>query len=149
MIWLIRNTFYCIFLLNSFLCFTACNKQTQSTSQNPVASVPVNLSLYPNDPAYFKIQTIGGWMYVDGGINGIVLYRLSNEQFLAFERTSTQLPDNSAAKAFVQKDNFTLRDTVSGSEWRLIDGIVTKGPATWALRQYGTNYDGNLLKVIN
>ena len=88
-------------------------------------------------------------MYVDGGINGLVLYRLSNEQFLAFERTSTQLPDNPAAKAFVQKDNFTLRDTVSGSEWRIIDGIVTKNPATWPLRQYGTNYDGNLLKIIN
>jgi hypothetical protein len=128
---------------------TACNKQTQNTSQNPVPSVPVNLSFYPNDPAYFKIQTIGGWMYVDGGINGLVLYRLSNEQFLAFERTSTQLPDNPAAKAFVQKDNFTLRDTVSGSEWRIIDGIVTKNPATWPLRQYGTNYDGNLLKIIN
>ena len=88
-------------------------------------------------------------MYVDGGINGLVLYRLSNEQFLAFERTSTQLPDNPAAKAFVQKDNFTLRDTVSGSEWRIIDGIVTKNPATWPLRQYGTNYDGNLLNIIN
>ncbi len=145
----IRTAILLVGLLCLVILIGACDKQTQNTSQNPVSSVPVNLSFYPNDPAFFKVQTIGGWIYVDGGINGIVLYRLSNEQFLAFERSSTHLPDNAAAKVFVQKDNFTMRDTVSGSEWRLVDGIVTKGPATWALRQYGTSYDGNQLRVIN
>jgi len=135
-------TFILFFILS-------CNKKTQNVSQNPVASVPVNITVFPNDPINFKVQTIGGWMYMDGGIHGIVLYRLSNEQFLAFERSSTHLPNNANAKAFVQKDNFTLRDTISGSEWRLIDGIVTKGPAEWGLRQYGTTYDGNILKIIN
>lgn len=120
-----------------------------SPSDHPVLSVPVNITLYPNDPLNFKVQAIGGWMYVEGGINGIVLYRKSNEEFVAIERTSSHLPDNAAARVKVMSDNFTLRDTVSDSRWRIIDGTVTQGPAEWALRLYGTSYDGNALRIRN
>ncbi len=118
-------------------------------AQHPVPSVPVNLTIYPNDPLNFNIQAIGGWMYFSGGKNGIIVYRKSEQEFVALERTSSQLPNNSNAKAIVLNDNFTLHDTISGSKWRIMDGAVTSGPATWPLRLYGTSYDGNLLKVIN
>ncbi|HQQ94392.1 MAG TPA: hypothetical protein PLQ93_07545 [Bacteroidia bacterium] len=129
----------------------ACRKKQtpQAVRQNPVASVPVSISLYPNDPLYFKIQAVGGWMYIDGGINGIVVYRKSEQEFVALERSSTQLPNDPKARVQVQNDNFTLRDTVSGSTWRILDGAVIKGPAEWPLRLYGSTYDGNLLRIVN
>src|SRR5688500_8351758 len=129
----------------------SCNKKSKTVSpaDHPVLSVPVNITLYPNDPLNFKVQAIGGWMYVEGGINGIVLYRKSNEEFVAIERTSSYLPDNAAARVKVMSDNFTLRDTVSDARWRIIDGTVTQGPAEWALRLYGTSYDGNALRIRN
>lgn len=129
---------------------TACRKKnSQAASNNPVPSIPVNIKIYPNDPLYYKLQTIGGWAYVNGGINGLVVYRKSNEEFIAIERTSSYYPSNAAAKVFVLGDNFTLRDTVSNSRWQIIDGTVTKGPAEWPLRLYGTSYDGNLLNIVN
>ena len=109
----------------------------------------VQINIYPNDPLYFKVQSVGGWQYIDGGINGIVLYRKSEEEFVAIERTSSQLPDDPKARVWVQSDNFTLKDTVSGSTWRIIDGGVTKGPAKWPLRIYGTVYNGNSLAIRN
>ncbi|MCU0361146.1 MAG: hypothetical protein MUF75_10585 [Bacteroidia bacterium] len=112
-------------------------------------SVPVNLTIYPNDPLNFNIQAIGGWMYFTGGVNGIVIYRKSEQEFIALERTSTKNPSDSKSRAIVLSDNFTLQDTVSGSTWRILDGAVIQGPAEWPLRLYGTAYDGNLLKVIN
>jgi hypothetical protein len=140
-----------IFLLLAVVSFFSCNKKSKSTNsaEHPVASVPVNITLYPNDPLNFKIQAVGGWMYVEGGINGIVLYRKSNEEFVAIERTSSYVPDNAAARVKVMNDNFSLRDTVSNSRWRIIDGTVTQGPAEWALRLYGTSYDGSALKIRN
>lgn len=127
-----------------------CRKNEEQPVQNhPVPSVLVDVLLYPNDPLYYKVQAIGGWMYIDGGINGIVLYRKSNEEFVAIERTSSQLPNDPKARVVVQSDNFTLRDSISGSEWRLFDGVVTKGPAQWPLRLYGTVYDGNALRIRN
>ena len=111
--------------------------------------MPVDITIYPNDPLFFKVQAIGGWQYINGGINGIVLYRKSNEEFIAVERSSSHLPDNEAARVWVQTDNFSLRDTVSNSEWRIFDGTVIKGPAEWPLRLYGTVYNGNALRVRN
>lgn len=113
-------------------------------------SVLVNYTTYPGDPLNFKIQSIGGWMYVDNiGINGIIIYRKSQEEFVAIERTSSYLPDDPAAKVKVLNDNFTLRDTVSDSRWSIFDATVTQGPAEWPLRTYGTSYNGNALTIKN
>ncbi len=134
----------------SVLLFLACKKKTQnSVADHPVPYVPVDMTIYPNDPLYFKIQAIGGWMYVNGGINGLIVYRKSQQEFVALERTSSYLPDNPSAKGKVMSDNFTVRDTISDSRWQLYDGTVTQGPATWALRVYGTTYDGNALRIKN
>ena len=111
--------------------------------------MPVNLTVYPNDPLNFKLQAIGGWIYINGGINGIILYHKSPQEFIAIERTSSYLPDNPSAKVVVMSDNFTCRDTISDSRWQIIDGTVTKGPAQWGLRLYGTTFDGNVLKIKN
>ena len=137
-----------IFVLFS-LC--ACNKKAknQPANEHPVPYVPVQISIYPNDPLHFTLQAIGGWKYFDGGLNGIVIYRKSEEEFVAIERTSTFHPDRADAKVFVMKDNFILKDTVSNSQWRIFDGAVTTGPASWPLRLYGTSYDGNLLRIQN
>ncbi len=130
----------------------SCKKKSkeQKVADNPVPSVLVNYTTFPGDPLNFKIQSIGGWMYVDNvGINGIIIYRKSQEEFVAIERTSSYLPDNPAAKVKVMSDNFTLRDTISDSHWRIFDATVTQGPAEWALRIYGTSYNGNSLTVKN
>ena len=128
-----------------------CNKKSNNNvyTNNPVPSVPVAITVYPNNVSNFRIQAIGGWIYISGGIRGIILYRKSQEEFVAIERTSPQLPNSDDAIVKVQTNNFTLRDTVSDSQWRIIDGTVTKGPTQWPLRLYGTTYDGNVLRIVN
>lgn len=139
-------------LIITILLFSiSCKKKSQQQNQadHPVPYVPVDITVYPNDPLNFKIQSIGGWLYFNGGINGIIVYRKSQQEFIALERTSSYYPDNAAAKAKVQTDNFTLKDTISNSKWQIIDGAVVNGPATWPLRVYSTNYDGNSLRIRN
>jgi hypothetical protein len=131
------------------ICFSCGKKSKNISSGNPVPSVPVQIRMYPNDVSNFNIQGIGGFMYIGGGIRGIILYRKSQDEFVAMERTSTALPNDDGAIVKVQSNNFTLRDTVSNSEWRIVDGGVTKGPAEYPLRQYLTSYDGNLLLIRN
>lgn len=142
-----KKIFILILLCSGFSCKK--KTQNQNAANNPVPSVAVNYTLYPDNPLNFKLQAIGGWMYIDNvGINGIIVYRKSMEEFVAIERTSSYLPDNAAAKVKVQSDNFTLRDTVSNSQWRIIDGTVTKAPATWALRLYGTTLSSDKSTLI-
>lgn len=123
---------------------TACKKKT-TTVVDPFPYIAVNYSVYPNDPLNFKLQVVGGWKYFDGvGVNGIIVYRQSQNgasDFIAIERTSTYLPSNADAKVKVQSDNFTLKDSISGSKWQLNNGAVISGPASLALKQYSAVYD--------
>ena len=107
--------------------------------------------MYPNDPIYaaglHSIRAVGGWVYIAGGVNGIIVYRKtttnSPTDFIAVERTSTALPDDPDAKVKVQSDNFTLKDTISGSKWQIFDGGLISGPAVQNLRLYSAIFDGN------
>ena len=134
--------------------FTFCKKKKQTVQDN-IAYQTVNVTIYPNDPFYFKLQTAGGWVYYDNaGINGLIIYRKtttnSSSDFVALERTSTTLPDDPNAKVKVQADNFTLKDTISGSKWQIIDGAVLTAPATQGLRLYNAVFDGiNTLTIRN
>lgn len=141
-----------LLIITSAFSFVSCRKKKtadQSQADHPVPSVPVDLLIYTNDPLNFKLQGIGGWMYFNGGLNGIIIYRKSQQEFVALERTSTALPDNAAAKVKVLNDGFTCQDTISGSKWQIIDGVVIQGPATWPLRVYGSSFDGSILRVRN
>ncbi len=132
-----------ILLLSVFLVAIGCKKKAKTVKDN-IPYQTVNITIYPNDPLYFKLRSVGGWMYINGGINGIIVYRLAQNSaadFVALERTSSYLPDNVDALAKVQSDNFTLRDTISGSKWQIVDGSVVSGPATAPLRLYSTLYD--------
>lgn len=140
--------FSILLLILSGLVIASCKKKNK-TVQDPIPYQTVYIKLYPNDPLNFKIQAVGGWIYVSGGVNGIIVYRKSTSEFVALERTSTYLPNDAGALAKVRPDNFTCRDTVSGSEWQIIDGAVTKAPATLPLKQYHTTYDGNQLLITN
>ncbi len=132
--------------------FSFCKKKT--TVQDNIPYQTVNLNVYPNDPLNFKIQVVGGWIYVNGGVNGIIVYRQTmtgSSDFIAIERTSTYLPDDAGAKVKVLSNNFTLKDTVSGSTWQLNNGAVLSGPATLALKQYQAIYDNGtgILNIRN
>jgi len=145
-------TRFVLVIITFCMILMSCKKKTQpvqTVQNNPVPSVFVDITMYPNDPLNFSIQGIGGWKYIAGGINGIILYRKSQEEFIAVERTSSFYPNNPSAKVKVQPDNFSVRDSISGSKWQIIDGTVTNGPATWPLRLYGTTFDGTVLRIRN
>lgn len=140
-------------LCSMLLVNLSCNKKKKKVQQeanHPVPYLPIDVTIYPNNPSYFPIQSIGGWVYQENvGIRGVIIYRKSNEEFVVLERSSTHLPDNPAARVKVMGNNFDLIDTVSNSKWRIFDGQVLQGPATWNLRIYGSSYDGNRLRIVN
>jgi hypothetical protein len=140
----LKFVFY-VFLATIFS-LGACKKnQTPATTNVPF--VPVDITLYVSDPLNQPIQFITGWRYIDGGNNGIIVYRKSMQEFVAIERTSTALPSDPRARVLVQNDNFTCKDTVSKSTWQIVDGVVIQGPANLPLKLYSTSFDGNILRI--
>jgi len=140
-----------ILLTSVLLLGLACRKKKAETPpEYPVPNVPVSVNVYPNDPSNFKIQAVGGWIYYPGaGINGLIIYRKTLEEFVVLERTSPENPNNPASAVVVQEDSFTCRDTIKNGSWQIVDGAAINNSSGWFLRRYANSYDGNLLMIRN
>jgi nitrite reductase/ring-hydroxylating ferredoxin subunit len=114
-----------------------------------VPIVAVNLTLYINNPSYTSLSAVGGWMYIDGGVKGIVIYRESISDFKAYDRNCTYNPTSTCATIVVENTNIIAVDSCCGSKFSILDGSVINGPAALSLKQYNTFYDGNILRIYN
>lgn len=125
--------------------FSTCTKDENSN----IPLVNVDITIHINDPAYNVIAVPGGWTYVNGGSRGIIIYRISNNEFKAYDRHCTYDSSNSCALVSVDVTNITALDDCCGSKFLLTDGSVTKAPANLPLKQYQTSFDGQVLRIFN
>lgn len=123
-----------------------CSKDDEN-SNIPLVSVNYNINI--NDPAYANVKVVGGWMYLNGGSRGLILYRYSNDEFRAFDRHCTYNSTSSCALVSVENSNITAYDDCCGSKFLITDGSVTQGPANLPLKQYNTSFDGSVLRIYN
>lgn len=88
-------------------------------------------------------------MYINGGVKGIIVYKKSTDEFMAFERCSPYQPDQECAVVVDTTNNIIVKDPCSDSRFLLTDGSVQQGPATQGLKKYYTSWDGNALIISN
>ena|SRR5688572_29916553 len=107
------------------------------------------------DPAFVNLQGVGGSVFIDGGSRGLIIYRVSIDQFNAYERHCTYDCENPCGKVSFDTSGIVLVDddcggSGCGSKFNIIDGSVVNGPATFPLIQYTTQFDGMaMLRVFN
>ena len=132
-----RNLFF--FLLLTSIVF-ACKKD----NLHPVPSIPFNINININLPSYSGLQNIGGYAYVNNiGSKGVVVYRRSIDEFVAYDRQSTVDGGLDCGPVEIDEENSLLVNDVCGtSQYSLFDGSVVTGPAEFGLRGYLTIYDG-------
>ncbi len=133
----LKTPFYYI-LLFSLLLFSTCDK-----NNNPIPNVYVDIPIDLTDPLYYDLQSVGGYVYITGGVNGILVYRISADEFKAYERTCPYDPD--IGRISVDDSRLNAVDSVGcKSEFSLLlDGAVSKGPSQYPLKQYNCIYDRN------
>ena len=136
-----------LFVLISLFFFAGVRcKKTED--EIPMVNVYFDVSL--NDPNFTDLNAVGGWVYVTGGVKGIIIFRKSMTEFVSYERNCPYTPNASCARVAVQADNVTAKDTCCGSVFSLVDGgAVSQGPSTRPLKQYSTILNGYTLHVEN
>jgi nitrite reductase/ring-hydroxylating ferredoxin subunit len=141
--------FFSLIIFTALFFLLARCKKNDTHSHPNIPNQSVNITIYPSDPQFATtIGVPGGWVYLTGGNKGIIVYRKSNTEFMAYERTCTYDP-GSAYKLIVLSDNVTVMDSACSSKYLLLDGSVTQGPAASALKAYNCSYDGNSLYISN
>ena len=115
-----------------------------------VPNVYVNFTLFLSDPEFADLQTIGNFVFVTGGVSGIVIYRYSQTEFTAYDRCCTYKPNDRCAVLPDSSNSLFLKCPCCGSQFSIIDGTVQSGPAERALTSYSAYYDqNNTLQITN
>ena len=121
-----------------------CRKQ-----QDIVPNITVDIYLNMADPNFININAIGGAINITGGSKGILVYRKSLTEFMAYDRNCTYQPSNSCARVQIDKSLIMAIDSCCGSKFLLTDGTVITGPAPIPLKTYRTTFDGNVVHIFN
>jgi nitrite reductase/ring-hydroxylating ferredoxin subunit len=131
-----------IIFLALFTTFS-CKKSTDY-----VPNVYVNTYLYTTDPAFAPLNAVSGYTYLSGGSKGIVVYRKSQTEFMAYDRCCTyKVSDGNVID--VDASGLIAKDAACGSKFILTDGTVNNGPAVNPLKRYQTAFDGTALHIFN
>jgi hypothetical protein len=138
-------------LLKLFLLFLLINPLASCRKDKQRPTIPyvyVNITKYPDILAGDYIP-VSGWVYITGGYRGIIVYRMTSTEFMAYERTCPYDPDKDCARVEVESSGITAIDSCCGSRYVLTDGSPIAGPSGYSLQHYNTSYDGNLLRIFN
>ena len=140
-----KNNYLFSLLIFTFLFVIGCGKDE---GRQEIPFVYVNFTIYPTTT--IDHIEIGGWKYFNSyGYRGVLIYRPSPDEFVAFERTCPYDPEIKTARIEVESSFSTAIDTTCGSRFILIDGSPFEGPAKVLLKQYRTSFNGNALHVFN
>ena len=104
---------------------------------------PVTINL--NYPQYQRLRLDGGYQYVDDvGMRGVIIYRLDESTYIAYERLCSFEDD-----AIVSVDGSGLFMKGCQSTYDFSDGSPTGGPARNRLLKYRTSLEGNKLLITD
>jgi nitrite reductase/ring-hydroxylating ferredoxin subunit len=124
---------------------TGCKKDRD----NSIPDAPVDIYIYTSSPSFVNLSAVGGWVYITGGVRGILVYRKSSFEFMAYERNCTYQPNDACATVEVDYTNIIVVDSCCNSKFSIYDGSVINSPALVPLRAYSTTFDGATLHIYN
>ena len=145
-----KNTTY-IFILFFTLFVCNCGNRPHPTIPN----AKVDFYIYPNDLTYLDLNYSGGFVYLTGGVEGIIVYRLNEMTFLAYDRACPYDWKDNDSWISVNDDGLTLSCSKCRAIFNILDGSLISGPATfnnpetYTLKYYKTYFDGARLRVYN
>jgi hypothetical protein len=140
-----------ILMLAIFWAVSACNRN----NRHPVPYFQFDVTINLNLPSYSPLMGVGGWAYLDNvGSRGVIIYRSSSNQFVAFDRHSpADEAGNCPNPLYPDEENFfVLIDECNDARFSLLDGSPWNDSqyTDWGLRAYQTTFDGGSnLRVFN
>jgi hypothetical protein len=128
--------------------FAGCKEDISPVS--PVADVIVQEQVNLNSVQSQDLQKgDGNFIYISGGIKGIIVYRKSAEIYLAFERKSPYRMEDTCGIITVPPSRFYMEDTCHKCTFGW-EGRPQSGPCREILKQYKVQFiSSNTLSITN
>ncbi len=131
-------------LLMCSLMLLACGEDER---ESPIPYVYVYVELNVNQLQYDDLRT-KGYIYVPGGVRGLVVLAERGGNYKAFDRNCPFQPNDACALVEVDPSGFFMIDHCCSSTFDL-EGFPTGGPARSIMRKYATQMEGNVLIITS
>ena len=125
------------------LLFFSCQKE-EDYIQNVVVDINLNLTL----PGFSDLQTVGNYIFITGGVKGIIVYRQGFDSYKTYDRNCSFEPSLSCARIDSVNSSIAICKCCN-SKFLLSDGTPFDGPALLPLKQYQNNLSEDFLYIYN
>ena len=130
------------------LLYFGCKEEISPVSPIPDVVVQEQVNLNSVSTQELKLGD-GRFIYISGGIRGIILYRKSTDIYLAFERKSPYRMEDTCGVITVPSSRFYMEDTCHKCTFGW-DGRPQSGPCRDILKQYKVQFiSSNTLSITN
>lgn len=140
---------FAITLIFSALIISSCSEREETVRCFP--DVPINVAININLPAYYDLQNVNGWIYLNeqqSGTRGLIVVRTTNG-FKIYDRNAPHIcPEDDTT--LVVENSIKITCPNDGSEWILITGEPIK-VAQIAPKTYRYNFEATtgVLSIFN
>ena len=135
-------------LLTAVFLLISCSDDGNDSNQF-LPNVPVNQTIFLNNPEFVDLQVVGGWAYSQGGISGIIIYHSGINNYLAFERSAPHLTPQACSRMNVENSLFMVCPC-DDAQFNLLNGAPLTEGVNFPARQYRVLITGpNTLQITN
>lgn len=108
----------------------------------------VNVEINLTNLQYQNLRQVGGFIYLEGGHRGLIVYHESQSRYRAWDRLCTNEPTDACGVVELHSSGFYMEDPCCESTFDL-DGYPSSGPAKYPLVEYSAFSDGTFLYISN
>ena len=128
-----------------FLYIIGCGSDYNFPETNVNIILPITMPEYNN-----VYNNLWGYEYLNGGLGGIIIVKGMDDDFIAYDRACTfEINSKCIVSGESSNDPILTCNSCCESQFIIIDGSVTNGPANQALKKYHTYFDGEMLYITN
>ncbi|MEM0517948.1 MULTISPECIES: hypothetical protein [Aequorivita] len=140
-----------IFLLLMLSIFFSCSKSDDKRERNPYLTDPVvNLNLNLNLPEYNPLKFPGNYVVTGQGIKGIVVYCVTENQYLAFDLADPNHAPSNCSRMELTGVIASCPCATDENEYFITSGQHTTEPdAKYPMQQYNAQKNGNTIVISN
>lgn len=137
-----------LFLFSIIIFLFSCNSDNKDDF-DILPDIPVNETIFLNNPEFIDLQVVGGWAYSQGGISGIIIYHSGINNYIAFERSAPHLSPQTCSRMSV-KNSIIMKCSCDDSEFNILNGAPLTDGVNYPARQYrAVLVGGNTLQITN
>jgi len=132
-------------ILSILFTFSTCN-----TKDDYIQEVYVNINVDLNLPEYSNLQASGNSIFIDGGVEGIIIYHGVGNYYKVYDRNCSYEPSLTCSVIDSVNTGFAYCGCCPSMFSLEEDGVTRNGPALLPLKSYNLSLgNNNILRIFN